>query len=79
MIHPNLAPAFAYIHGIVNSKIFLNHFKTTPDIRIAEILKVNNLNFGLFANKFYPKLYPISMDIYEGELMPGDMIENSEE
>ena len=56
----------AYIHSIINSKIFLNVIKSSPDIRITEILKINSYNFAHFANKFYPKLFPINMDIYEG-------------
>ena len=28
----------------------LNYLKSTPDIRTVEILLINKLNFGLFAN-----------------------------
>jgi len=68
--------AFAYLHVIFNSKLFLNSSKATPDFRIAEILKLTSANFYSFANRFYPKLYPLTMDIYDSEILPGDFIDN---
>ena len=34
-VHPHLAPALAYIHSVINSKLFLNSIKCSPDYRIA--------------------------------------------
>ena len=65
MAHPNMAPAFAYIHSFINSKVILNYLKSPSDFRMTEILKVNSLNFLRFANYFYPKLFSLGMEIYE--------------
>jgi hypothetical protein len=35
MAHPSLCPSFAYIHSFLNSKVFLNHLKTSSDYRMA--------------------------------------------
>lgn len=35
MEHPNLCPAFAYIHSFIDSKIFLNHLKVPIDYQIC--------------------------------------------
>lgn len=77
--HPNLSPAFAYIHTILNSRLFLNHLKLSADSRMYEILKILSYGFSHFANRYYPKLISISMDIYEGEIMPGDYMETETE
>lgn len=61
----NLKLALAYLHVIANSKLFINPLKLTSDYRIAEILKINSVDFFSFAMKYYPKLYPLTMDIYE--------------
>lgn len=61
---PNLKLALAYLHVIGNSKLFTNPLKLTSDYRIAEILKINSMDFYSFAMKYYPKLYPLTMDIY---------------
>ncbi len=45
------------------------------DQRVIEIIRINSLNFYAFAMKFYPKLYPLTLDIYNGDLIPGDFIE----
>lgn len=66
----------AYIHAIVNSKLFTNPLKLTTDYRIAEILKINSIDFYSFAMKYYPKLYPLTLDIYNTEPLPGDFIES---
>ena len=53
-----------------------------PDLCIVEYLRIQQLNPYLFASRFYPKLYPLSLSIYdveEGTPMPGDFIENEEE
>ena len=76
---PNLLPMFMYVHTILNSRIFLNVVRGSVDARMSEILKINSYNFVQFANKYYPKLYPLTMDIYEGDISPGDYIENEEE
>jgi hypothetical protein len=65
----------AYIHSIVNSKLFTNPLKLTPDSRIAEILRINSIDFYSFASRYYPKLYPLTLDIYDGEPLPGDFID----
>jgi len=33
--HPNLSPAFAYIHSFLNSKIFLNNLKVPADYQVC--------------------------------------------
>jgi hypothetical protein len=71
---PNLKLALAYLHVIANSKLFTNPLKLTSDYRIAEILKLNSMDFFSFAMKYYPKLYPLTMDIYDNEPLPGDFI-----
>ena len=65
-IHPNLAPALAYLHSIFNSKLFLNWNKATPDFRVSEIHKIHNYGFLQFALRYYPHVFSISTDIYEG-------------
>lgn len=65
----------AYIHSIMNSKMFTNPLKITNDSRIAEILKINTLDFYSFAMRYYPKIYPLTMDIYNSEPLPGDFYE----
>lgn len=75
LAHQNLSTGFAYIHGFINSKVFLNSIKMSPDARIIEILKVNNASFLGFANAFYPKLYSLGMEIYETDHIPGDLID----
>lgn len=64
MAHPNLAPAFAYIHSFINSKIFMNHLKVPVDYQILEALKINICGFFNFSNFFYPKLFSLGMEIY---------------
>lgn len=65
MAHPNMAPAFAYIHSFINSKVILNYLKSPTDYRMSEILKINTYNFLRFSNHFYPKLFSLGMEIYE--------------
>jgi hypothetical protein len=74
MAHPNLIPAFAYIHSFINSKVFLNYLKQPTDYRVYDMLKVNTINFISFSNTFYPKLFSLGMEIYEGSPVPGDLI-----
>ena len=54
----------AYMHSILNSKMFTNPLKITNDTRIAEILNINTLDFYSFTMRYYPKIYPLTMDIY---------------
>ena len=61
MAHPNFAPSLAYIHNVINGKLFLNCDKVSVDYRMYEILRLNRLNFDQFANYFYPKLYSLGM------------------
>lgn len=35
MGHPNLCPAFAYIHSFIDSKIFMNPLKVPTDYQIC--------------------------------------------
>ena len=71
---PNLRIGLAYIHTIINHKIFTNPYKLTTDSRIAEILRINTLDFYSFAMRYYPKLYPLTMDIYDSTPVPGDFV-----
>lgn len=64
-----------YIHGVLSSCLFTNLMRNIPDSRIVELSKLNSISFQNFANRFYPKLYPIDLDIYDGEILPGDFIE----
>jgi len=66
----------AYIHSIINSKLFTNPLKLTSDYRVAEILRINSSDFYSFAMKYYPKLYPLTLDIYNTDPLPGDFIES---
>lgn len=75
MAHPNLAPAFAYIHSFINSKVTLNSIKASSDYRMSEVLKANTFNFLRFSNYFYPKIFSLGMEIYEEQLAPGEPIE----
>ena len=79
MAHPNFAPAFAYIHSVINSKLFINYDKISPDYRISEMLRFNRLNFGQLANYYYPKLYSLGLEIYEKEPIPGEPIEGEQD
>lgn len=72
---PNLRLALPYIHTIINSKLFTNPLKLTNDYRIAEILRINSTDFYSFAMRYYPKLYPLTLDIYDTDPLPGDFIE----
>ena len=71
LAHPNLAPAFAYIHSFINSKVILNHLKTSTDFRMCELLNLNTFNFTRYSNYFYPKIFSLGMEIYEEEPAPG--------
>ena len=56
--------------------------KMSPDARIVKYLEVQQLSPYFFASKFYPRLYPLTLDIYdveEGYPVPGDFIEEEEE
>ncbi len=75
----NLSWAFSYLHNLLNSKLFLSSVKLTTDARMDMILGVHRSNPYSFATKWYPKLYPITLDIYEGDPLPGDLIDNGEE
>lgn len=75
VIPQNLTWALAYLHTILNGKLFLSHMKTTPDLRIYEYLQVHSSNPYFFANRYYPHAYPLTLDIYEEEPLPGDFIE----
>lgn len=61
MAHPNFAACLAYLHSVINSKMFLNSNKTSTDYKIYEMLKINSMNFFSFANRLYPKLYSLGM------------------
>lgn len=70
---------FSYLHVILNSKLFLSHIKATSDQRINEYLKLHSSNPYFFATRYYPRVYPLTLDIYDQEPLPGDFIENEEE
>ena len=40
------------------------------------MLAIHRSNPYNFAVKFYPKLYPLTLDIYEMDPLPGDFIDN---
>jgi len=73
--------SFSYLSSVLNSKLFLGSTKMPSDMRIVEYLRIQQLNPYYFVARFYPKLYPLTLDIYdieEGAPMPGDFIENEE-
>lgn len=75
-LHPNMKNMLCYIHGVLTSNIFTNLGRNVPDTRLAELLKLNTAGFLQFANRYYPKLYSVDLDIYNTEgPVPGDMIE----
>lgn len=73
--------SFSYLSSVLNSKLFLNSIKISPDMRIVEFLRIQQLNPYFYASRLYPKLYPLTLSIYEveeGAPMPGDFIEDEE-
>ena len=73
-----MAWMFAYLSSALNSKLFLNTVKLSPDARIVKYLQIQQLSPYFFASRFYPRLYPLTLDIYdveEGKPIPGDFIE----
>ena len=74
-----MAWTFIYLHSILNGKLFLNTLKTTADMRMSEFLKLHRSNPYAFAPRYYPRAFPLTLDIYEEEPLPGDFIENGEE
>ena len=76
--HNNLSPAFAYLNSIMNSRLFVNWNKSSADFRMSEILKIRSYGFTHFGNRYYPKLYPLTLSIYEQEPIPGDYLEGEE-
>lgn len=74
-----MAWSFAYLSSVLNSKLFLNSIKMSPDERIIRYLAIQQLNPYFFSNSVYPKLYPLTLDIYEveeGSPVPGDFLED---
>ena len=68
---------FAYLSSILNSRLFLKPMKSSSDDRILRYLSLQQYNPYFFANKYYPKIYPLTLDIYEveeGEPVPGDYL-----
>lgn len=70
-----LAWAVSYISSFFNSRMFLNYIKMNADNRVVEYLRINSLNPYFFAVRYYPKLYPLTLDIYESDPLPGDFID----
>lgn len=66
----------AYLHSIFSSCLFTNLTKLNADRKIDEIIKINSLGFRDFANKYYPKMYCVDLNIYDNEPFPGDYLEN---
>jgi hypothetical protein len=64
-VHPHLKNVLAYLHSISVSILFTNLSKINSDRKIDEIIKINSLGFRDFANKYYPKLYCIDLNIYD--------------
>lgn len=76
-VPPGMAWSLAYLSSGLNSRLFLNWMKSSPDARIVKYLYINQLNPYFFSARYYPKLYPLTLDIYEveeGSPMPGDFI-----
>ena len=63
----NMAWTFAYLASVLSSKLFLNWMKMTSDSRIQKYLQIQQLNPYQFASTFYPRVYPITLDIYDVE------------
>ena len=54
----------------------------SSDMRIIKYLQVQQLNPYFFASRYYTRVYPLTLDIYEveeGNPVPGDFIEDEEE
>ena len=54
----------------------------SSDERIVKYLQIQQLSPYFFASRFYPRLYSLTLDIYdveEGMPTPGDFIEEAEE
>ena len=69
---------FSYLGSALNSKLFLNSLKMAPDARIVKYLELQQLSPYFYASKLYPRVYPLTLEIYEveeGYPMPGDFIE----
>ena len=52
-----------------------------PDARIVKYLELQQLSPYFYASKLCPRVYPLTLDIYEveeGQPMPGDFIEEEE-
>lgn len=78
-VHPNMKHMLPYLHGVLTSSLFSNLGRNIADSRIAELLKLNTAGFLQFANRYYPKLYSIDLEIYNTEgAVPGDMVEDSD-
>ena len=60
-----MAWTFAYLSSVLNSKLFVKVMKMSSDERILKYLKIQQLNPYLFASQFYPRMYPLTFDIYE--------------
>ena len=75
----NMCWAVSYLHNVLNSRMFLSFHKMPTDARVEQILSIQRANPYIFATKFYPKLYPLTLDIYEGDPLPGDFIDNEDE
>ena len=58
---------FAYLSSILNSRLFLKSMKSSSDDRILRYLSLQQYKPYFFANKYYPKIYPLTLDIYEVE------------
>lgn len=80
-IPPGMVWSFSYLNSVLNSKLFLGSNKMPSDMRLIEYLRIQQFNPYFFASRFCPRLYPLTLDIYEveeGAPMPGDFIENEE-
>lgn len=74
----SLANSLAYLNSILNSRLFIQCSKVSADNRIQEILRINSYNFYAFAMRYYPKMYPLTLDIYDHEPHPGNTIEDED-
>lgn len=80
-VPPGMTWTLTYLSSALNSRLFLNWMKLSSDARLIKYLYIQQLNPYFFSARFYPRLYSLTLDIYEveeGSPMPGDFIEGEE-
>jgi hypothetical protein len=69
-----LAWAVHYLHSLLSGRLFLNQQRFTADSVVHEYLQLQSSCPYSFASYLYPRLYPLTLDIYEQEPLPGDYL-----